>query len=247
MVIALFSIYIVHVRIGRKAFHLFFASVTCIVTLIHVAVNIIVILPNIGDCIICVQRQLREGCIVINFACAVLGRGGIIAVGVGIVGGRIVVGRCAINTAICRFFLGIIFVLSRAHRILILARSGGGGVIGGRGLRGAGGWRGVACRGGGVCAGVWRGVNVRIVGIGVCARASALLCFGLIVRISVIARISVSALFNGLLRLHGGLGFRINRQSHGGEQGHGGEESGQAAAQCAGGGGVLGHPLTSFQ
>ena len=141
-----------------------------------------------------------------------------------------------------RSFLGV------GGRVWRNSRVGGGGVLRVGGVR-----RVIVCRGGGVCAGVLRGVIVRIFGFGVCAHASALIRFGLIVRLNVTARLNfiicltIVVSLNGLLHLRGAIkGLGINGQGHGGEQGQGGQEGRQAAAQGTVGGAVLIHLLPSF-
>ena len=98
-----------------------------------------------------------------------------------------------------------------------------------------------------------RGVIVRIFGFGACARASALIRFGLIARINGTARLiviiclTVVVRLNGLLHLRGAIkGLGIDGQGHGGEQGQGGQEGRQAAAQGTVDGAVLRHLLPSF-
>ena len=95
-----------------------------------------------------------------------------------------------------------------------------------------------------------RGVIVRIFGFGACARVR--LCFGLIVRLDVTARLNLIICLTVVVRLNGlricvaSSGLGINGQGHGGEQGQGGQEGRQAAAQGTVGGAVLRHLLPSF-
>ena len=174
--------------------------------------------------------------------------------------GRITSGLCVIGRPGDDVLLGIL-ILILIHSVESVIRGSlacrGVDVIVGQGLRGVVG--GVVCRGVGIAGGVWRGVIVRIFGIGVCALASALIRFGLIallnvtarliviICLTVVVRLTVVVHLNGLLHLRGAIkGLGINGQGQGGEQGHGGQEGRQAAAQGTVGGAVLIHLLPSF-